>query len=32
MGLFFYKKYFMAKMDKHWLPLAYGAVVSSDEL
>ncbi len=32
MGRFFSKKHFMAEIDKHWLVLAYGAVVSSSEL
>ncbi len=29
---FYPQKYFMAEIDKHWLALAYGAVVSSGEL
>ncbi len=33
MSQFFSKKiFFMAEMNKHWLALAYGAVVSSGEL
>ncbi len=32
MGQFFFKKFFMAEMDRHQLALAYDAVVSSGEL